>query len=116
MNKGAPGRSGSPLRAGWPQQPDVLLGQLLLEAPSEVVPVADHRLSGPVGNQAGFGSEEVQQSLALVGFCSGQREGDGQALESEHQVQPQAPEEAAVTGAVPVLGPSGQVGTLDGLA
>ncbi|KFF98198.1 hypothetical protein IQ62_26355 [Streptomyces scabiei] len=93
-----------------PQQPDVLLGQLVLEAASEVVSVADQRLGGPVGG------EGVQQGLALVGFCSGQGEGDGQALEGAHQVQPQAPEEAAVTGAVPVLGPSGQVGTLDGLA
>lgn len=38
------------------------------------------------------------------------------ALQGAHEVQAQAPGEAAVAGAVPVLGPSGQVGAFDGLS
>ncbi|GHD07657.1 hypothetical protein GCM10010313_27080 [Streptomyces violarus] len=101
--------------AGRPKQPDVLAGQLVLEAPAEVVLVADQRLSRPGGGQARFGGEQVQQGLALVGLGPGQGESDGQAPEGAHQVQAQAPEEAAAAGAVPVLGPSGQVGAFHGL-
>lgn len=72
----------------------------------------DHRS----GEEGRFGGEQVQQGLALVGLGSGQDEDDGQALEGAHQVQPKAPEEAAAAGAVPVLGPSGQVGAFDSLA
>ncbi len=102
--------------AGRPQQPDALFGEVAFEVLAGVVLVADQCLSGPGGDEAGFGGEEVQQGLALVGLGPGQGEGDGQALEGAHQVQPQASEEAAVAGAVAVLGPSGQVAAFDGLA
>jgi hypothetical protein len=60
--------------AGRPQQPEVQLGQLVLEVTAEVVLVADQRLSGPGGDQLRFGSEQVQQRLALVGLGPGQGE------------------------------------------
>jgi hypothetical protein len=47
--------------AGWSQQTDALLDQLVFEVAAEVVLVADERLSGPRGDEAGFGGEEVQQ-------------------------------------------------------
>jgi hypothetical protein len=96
--------------AGRPQQPDVQLGQLLLELAAEVVLVADQRLARTLGGEPRFDGEQVQQRLALIGLRPGQRERDRQAVQRADQVQPQAPEVARVAGAVPVLGPSGQVG------
>jgi hypothetical protein len=51
-----------------------------------------------------------------MGLGPGQGEDDRQALKGAHQAQPKSPEEAAEAGAVPVLGPAGQVGAFDGLA
>ncbi len=102
--------------AGRPQQPDAQVGQLLLEVAAEVVLVADQCLALPLGGELRLDGEKVQQRLALVGLGPGQREGDRQALQGADQVQPQSPEVARVTGAVPVLSPSGQVGALDRLA
>ncbi len=82
----APGRSSSPLRAG--QQ----LGQ------ARVV------------------CEDVDQGLPLVGFGAGEGVADGQAVQGAQQVQPQPPEPAGMGGAVAVLGPSGQIRPVRGLA
>jgi hypothetical protein len=51
----------------------------------------------------------VKDGLAFVGLGPGQGEGDGQALKGADEVQAQAPEEAAVAGAVAVFGPTCQV-------
>lgn len=91
LNSCDPGRSASRLRAGRSSR-NVQYGQL--------------RLSG----------EQVQQRFALVGLGAGQREGDRQAVQGADQMQSQSPEVAGVAGAVPILGPSGQVGAFDGLA
>ncbi|GHD76193.1 hypothetical protein GCM10010317_092120 [Streptomyces mirabilis] len=64
----------------------------------------------------GFVREQALQGFAFVGLGSGQGEGDWQALEGADQVQAQAPEKAAVAGAVAVFGLSGQVGAFGGLA
>jgi hypothetical protein len=60
--------------AGRPQQPEVQLGQLVLEVSAEVVLVADQRLSGPGGDQLRFGNEQVQQRLTLISLGPGQGE------------------------------------------
>ena len=57
----------------------------------------------------------MPSSLAFVGFGAGEREADGQAVQGGQQVQPQPPEVARMAGAVPVLGPSRQVGAAGGL-
>lgn len=51
--------------AGWPQQPNALLDQLMFEVPAEVVLVADQRLSGPVGDKVRLCREQIQQGCAL---------------------------------------------------
>src|SRR5450755_2328455 len=99
--------------AGGPQELDPGAGHGGLEGGAEVVLVADEGLAGPRGGQAGAGGEHAGQDLALAGFRAGQGEGDGQALQGAHQVQ--APEPAGMTGAVPVLRPSGQVRAPGGL-
>src|ERR1700752_5274584 len=73
-------------------------------------------LSGALSQKLAFGCQEVKEGLAFVGLGPGQGEGDGQALKGADQVQAQAPEEAAVAGAVAVFGPACQVGALYGLA
>ena len=65
-----------------------------LEVPTEVVLVTDQRLTGAIGDQLGLDLEHGQQCLALVGFGTGQRERDRQAVQRAHQVQPQPPKEA----------------------
>ena len=91
LNSGAPGRSGSPLRAVrssvscWPRE-----GGFELRA--VVLAVGDEGLPRPGGGQAGVGGQDAQQGLAFVGFGAGQREGDGEAAEGGDQVQAQAPE------------------------
>lgn len=73
-----------------------MLCEFMFEGATVVVLVADQRLPGSTLEKAGFGGEEVEEGLALVGFCSGKGEGDWQALEGAYQVQAQAPEESAV--------------------
>jgi hypothetical protein len=73
-------------------------------------------LPGPPGGQLGVGFEDPQQGLALVGLRPGQGEPDRETVQGAQQVQPQPPEEPGVAGAVAVLGPPGQVRTLDRLA
>ena len=109
-----PGRSGSPWRAGR-KQGRVGAGQGGLEVTAVVVLVADEDLAGQQGGQAGVCGQQGQQHLALVGLGAGQGETDGQAVQGAQQVQAQSPEVAGVAGAVPVLGPSGQVRAADGL-
>ena len=101
---------------GRPQQLDSMLGQFAFETTAEVVLVADESLSGALSQKLAFGCQEVKEGLAFVGLGPGQGEGDGQALKGADQVQAQAPEEAAVAGAVAVFGPTCQVGAFDGLA
>jgi hypothetical protein len=85
----------------------------LFEVTAQVVLVADQRLAGPGGDEVRFGREQVLQGLALVGLGPGQGKGDRQVLQGADQVQPRAPEDAALAGAGPVLGPCGQVGAFD---
>jgi hypothetical protein len=60
------------------------------------------------------GGEDVVQGVAFVGFGAGQCPADGQTVQGAEQVQPQAPEEPGVGGAVAVLGPAGQLGAVHG--
>src|SRR6266704_820990 len=80
--------------AGGPQERDARGGDGRLEGGAEVVLVADQGLAGPGRDQVRAGGEQAGQDLALVGFRAGQREGDGQAMQGAHQVQPQSPEVA----------------------
>ncbi|OXY88567.1 hypothetical protein BEK98_41885 [Streptomyces diastatochromogenes] len=70
----------------------------------------------PLSQKLAFGCQEVKEGLAFVGLGPGQGEGDGQALKGADQVQAQAPEGAAVAGAVAVFGPTCQVGAFEGLS
>lgn len=99
-----------------PQQLDSMLGQFAFETTAEVVLVADESLSGALSQKLAFGCPEAKEGLAFVGLGPGQGEGDGQALKGADQVQAQAPEEAAVAGALAVFDPTCQVGAFDGLA
>jgi dipeptidyl aminopeptidase/acylaminoacyl peptidase len=101
--------------AGGPQEFYPGAGHGGLEGGAEVVLVADEGLAWPGGDQVGAGGEHAGQHLALIGLRAGQGEGDGQAVQGAHQVQPEAPEVARVAGAVPVFSPSGQVRTFGGL-
>jgi hypothetical protein len=108
-----PAGSGSPLRAGR-RKDEPGGGELVLEVAAVVALVADDDLPGsPCQVVVG---QDAQQDLPLVGLRPGQGEADGQAVQGAQQVQPQSPEPSRVGGAVPVLGPSGQVRALDGLA
>ena len=117
LKKRSPVRVGSPLRAGRSSS---------IPAPARsaskvravVVLVADHGLpaAGCDRGRDRGGGEDVVQGVAFVGFGAGQRPADGQTVQGADQVQPQPPEEPGVGGAVAVLGPSGQIGALDGLA
>jgi hypothetical protein len=73
-------------------------------------------LSRPLGRQSGVGRQDAHQRFSLIGFRAGQREPDRQATEGGDQVQAQTPEVARMRSAVPVFGPSGQLGAFDGLA
>jgi hypothetical protein len=100
--------------AGGAEQDEPGGGELVLEVAAVVALVADDDLPGsPCQVVVG---QDAQQDLPLVGLRPGQGEADGQAVQGAQQVQPQSPEPSRVGGAVPVLGPSGQVRALDGLA
>ncbi len=92
LNRCAPGRSVSPLRAGRnslrPASASARSNSVV------VVLVADQGLTWPVAGQVGVRMEDLQQGLAFVGFRAGQRESDGQPAQGGDQMQPQAPEVA----------------------
>lgn len=101
--------------AGLTQEVDPGFCELGLERSTVVVLVGDQQLDR-VAVQAFGAVQERGEDLALVGLGSGQRPGDGESVQGADQVQAQAPEVAGVRGAVAVLGPSGQVRSLDGLS
>ncbi len=109
----APGRSGSPLRAGRNSRRPAWL-RVASKLSAEVVLVPDDELTGPVGGR-GLAGEDVEQHLAFVGLGAGECEADGEPVQGAQQVQPQPPEIAGVRCAVPVLRPPGQVGAARGL-
>src|SRR5512133_2238325 len=96
------------------EQVDTGLIESCLEHAAVVGLVGDHDLSTGSG-QAGSGSQDRFEDLAFVGLSAGQRPPHGQTVQGADQMQPQTPEEPTVRGAVAVLGPSGQVGSLHGL-
>ena len=98
--------------AGRAQQLEVGVGEGGLERLPVVVLVRHQLLLRPRGNQIWVGLEHGEQHVAFVGLGAGQRERHGQPRQRAHQVQAQAPEEARVRGAIAVLGPPGEVGTL----
>lgn len=102
--------SGLFFAGGGAQHGDAGLGQIGLQGRAAVALVHGQDLAW-LGGQV---LEGVEQGLALVGSCAGQGPGHRQAVGCGDQVQAQAPEEARVGGAVPVLGPPGQLGSLDG--
>jgi hypothetical protein len=78
------------------------LGEVGLELSAATVLVADHRqdLAGlPLA-----AVEHLQADGFLVGLWGGQHERAWGAVEREQGVQPEPPEEAAVAGAVAVVG------------
>jgi hypothetical protein len=81
------------------------------ENTAEVVLVADYSPSGALSQKLAFGCQEIKEGLAFGGLDHGQGEGDGQALKGADQVQVQveAPQEAAVGGAVAVFDKPGNV-------
>ena len=98
--------------AGGTQQVDAGVVEFGFERAAVVVLVADQGLAGRAcrPGQGGCGPERCREDVAFVGFGAGQRPAHGQAVQGADQVQPQAPEEPGVGGAVAVLGPAGQVG------
>ena len=107
-----PAGSGPPLRGGA-EQGEAGRGELALEVAAVVALVADDDL--PRGSGQAVADQDAEQDEPLVAFGPGQGEPDGQAVQGAEQVQPQSPEPARVRGAVPVLGPPGQLRPLDGL-
>src|SRR3982751_6571542 len=91
--------------AGRAQQSHPGVGQGRLELVAVVVLVRDHDLAAPLAGQCRVGVQDAEESLALVGFCPGQREADRQAAPGAQQVQPQAPEVAGGAGGGGGLGP-----------
>jgi hypothetical protein len=63
-------------------------------------PIQDQHLAG----LALTARDELQADLALVDLRGGQRERSGGAVHREQRVQPKAPEEAAVAGAIAIVG------------
>src|SRR5271170_6657926 len=92
---------------GGSDELDAVASQEGLELFGAIPLIREDPLSG--AQQRGLGLEEVPRHLALVDLGVGQREGDGQPRRRAHEMEPQSPKEARVTGAVALGGPPGEV-------